>query len=75
MKMILAMMGIIFMAETLVMVLFYFAGEATSLTVALTDASLLSLLIAAPMYFIIFRPLQQQQLRIAENEEWLRTIT
>lgn len=73
--MILAMMGIIFMAETLVMVLFYFAGEATSLTVALTDASLLSLLIAAPMYFIIFRPLQQQQLRIAENEEWLRTIT
>jgi len=73
--MILAMMGIIFMAETLVMVLFYFAGEATSLTAALTDASLLSLLIAAPMYFIIFRPLQQQQLRIAENEEWLRTIT
>ncbi|MDQ7011886.1 MAG: PAS domain S-box protein [Mariprofundaceae bacterium] len=73
--MILAMMGIIFMAETLVMVLFYFAGEATSLIAALTDASLLSLLIAAPMYFIIFRPLQQQQLRIVENEEWLRTIT
>jgi len=74
-KMIMSMMGIIFMAETLVMVLFYFAGEATSLTAALTDASLLSLLIAAPMYFIIFRPLQRQQIQIAENEKWLRTIT
>jgi len=74
-RLIATMMGVIFLAETLVMLLFYLAGESSSITSGLIDAGLLSILIALPMYFLIFRPMSIQHQSLQRSQHWLQTIT
>lgn len=69
------MMVIIFLAEATIMLGFFLLGESQSFFSGVADAAILSLLIAFPMYWLIFRPMTQQQQRLYQNQHWLRSIT
>lgn len=74
-RLILTMMLVIFVAEALVMLLFYLLGDGSSLLSGLLDASLLSVLIAVPMYFLIFRSMNRQHQQLQQSQRWLNLIT
>jgi len=69
------MMLVIFVAEAVVMLGFFMAGESQSLISGFLDATILSLVISLPMYLLIFRPMSQQHRRLQRSQRWLQTIT
>jgi len=74
-RLIATMMAVIFIAETLVMLLFFLAGESESIVSGFIDATLLSILISFPMYYLIFRPMSLQYQNLQRSQHWLQTIT
>ncbi|MDX8407117.1 MAG: PAS domain S-box protein, partial [Mariprofundaceae bacterium] len=74
-RLIITMMVMIFLAESFVMLLFIAAGYEITVREGLLDATLLSLLIAPGMYFVLFRPMREQQSQILRSQRWLKDIT
>jgi len=74
-RLIMTMMVMIFLAEAFVMLLFVLAGHDITISESLMDATLLSLMIAPGMYFVLFKPMREQQGQVLRSEKWLKDIT
>ncbi len=74
-RLIITIMLMIFLAEAFVMLLFVMAGYDITISEGLLDASLLSLLIAPGMYFVLFKPMRDQQRQLLRSQQWLKSIT
>lgn len=64
-----ASVAIIFLAESLVMLIIYFLGLPESFLVGIVDATLLSLFVVPTLYFMLFKPMRVTILKLEKSEE------
>jgi len=69
-----SVLGVIFAAEAIIMVVFYLLGEQASFSGVFTDATILMALVTGPLYFLILRPMNRERFEAARTTEMLHAI-
>ncbi|MFC1779919.1 sensor histidine kinase [Thermodesulfobacteriota bacterium] len=68
-SLLLTSVAIIFVAESLVMLLIYHLGLPESFFIGIVDATLLSLFVVPTLYFMLFKPMRVTILKLEKSEE------